>query len=358
MIGRTLKKRVLIAGLCAVILLLTTGAVFALSTWGDVTRVSIDRAALPDTGQTGDEVANDGQEADEGPVAAPTSGDGVDVFLLVGSDSRDTLESTEGFGEFAGDRADVVMVLMRPSDGSRAGLLSLPRDLLVVDVCDSTNEHKLNDALEGCGAAMNGATSLTFTVESLIGHTIDHFALVDLAGFQEAVDAVGGYEICVPRAVRDQKADLELPAGCTLATGAQTLAWLRSRSTQELTDSGWRTMPGVSDLTRNERQRDFLMSMMGRLSNFGSPGDIAEVAQSIAPFLTVDSELSLIDAVDLGWTMRGLSRGSIDELDIPVSDATTSAGAAVLVAQVDIGELVDEYLAPEIAGERTGAQAG
>jgi LCP family protein required for cell wall assembly len=354
-----LKKRVLIIGVAAVILLLATGAVFALSTWGDVTRVSIDRTALPavDRGDGGDAPDND-EPSDEGPVAASNDGDGLDVFLLVGSDARDTLDDTEGFGEFAGHRADVVMVLMRPSDGSRAALLSLPRDLLVESVCETGREHKLNDALEGCGAMMNGATSITFTVESLIGHTVDHFALVDLAGFQEAVDAVGGYEICLQRAVRDQKANLELPAGCTLATGAQTLAWLRSRYTQELTEDGWQTMPGVSDLTRNERQRDFLMSMMGRLSDFSSPGDIADVAQSIAPFVTVDSELSLLDAVDLGWTMRGLSRGTIDELDVPVSDATTSAGAAVLVANVDIGEMVDEYLAPELAGDLTGAQAG
>ncbi|MGH8915283.1 MAG: LCP family protein, partial [Acidimicrobiia bacterium] len=208
------------------------------------------------------------------------------------------------------------------------------------------------------GSTMNGATTLTWTVESVIGKTIDHFALVDLAGFQEAVDAVGGYEICLPHAVRDQKAHLELPTGCTHATGAQTLAWLRSRSTQELTESGWQTMPGVNDLTRNERQRDFLLSMMGELSNFGSPKAVADVANAIAPYVTVDSELSLIDAVDLAWTLRGLSRGNIDELDIPVTDATTEVGAAVLVAEVDIAEMVDEYLAPEIAGDSDGALAG
>jgi LCP family protein required for cell wall assembly len=351
-----LKKRVLIVGVCAIVLLLTVGAVFALSTWDDVTRVSIDRSAIPPPENSGDQSADDEGGSDE-PVAAPADNDGLDVFLLVGSDSRDTLDDTEGFGEFAGHRADVVMVLIRPRDGSRAGLLSLPRDLLVGNVCSPGAEHKLNDSLEGCDAGMNGPTALTFTVQSLIGHRIDHFAMVDLAGFQEAVDAVGGYEICLQRAVRDEKANLELPAGCTLATGAEALAWLRSRSTQELTDDGWRTMEGVSDLTRNERQRAFLMAMMGKLSDFGSPTDVADIAQTIAPYVTVDSELSLIDAVDLAWTMRGLSRGHIDELDIPVSDATTSAGAAVLVAQVDIAEVVDEYLAPEMAGDLSGAMA-
>ncbi|HEY4606820.1 MAG TPA: LCP family protein [Acidimicrobiia bacterium] len=354
-----MKKRVLIIGASAVALLLVIGASFALSTWGDVTRVSIDRGAFGGDGQSTDNGQDDGDgSTDEGPVAAPTGGDGLDVFLLVGSDARDELEDTEGFGAFEGQRADVVMIFIRPADGSRAALLSLPRDLLVDDVCSSSTEHKLNDALEGCEGGMNGPTALTFTVEKVIGQTIDHFALVDLAGFQEAVDAVGGYEICLERAVRDQKAQLELPAGCTHASGAQTLAWLRSRSTQELTENGWRTVPGVNDLTRNERQRDFLVTMMGQLSDFGSPTDIADVARVIAPYVTVDSELSLIDAVDLGWTLRGLNRGNIEELDIPVSDATTSAGAAVLVADVEIAELVDDYLAPETAEDATGALAG
>lgn len=324
-----------------------------MSTWGDVNRVSIDRADQPTA-----------QSDNGGPEERPESGSGKEiglsegmVALLVGSDSRDDLDSVQGFGEFGGQRADVVMVLIRPADGSRAALLSLPRDLLVDDVCRAGGEHRLNDALQGC-AALNGPTALTRTVESVVGQKVDHFALVDLAGFQEVVDAIGGYEICLERAVRDQLAQLELPAGCTQASGAQTLAWLRSRSTQELTEEGWRTMPGVNDLTRNERQREFLVTMMGHLSNFGSPTDVADTARVIAPFVTVDSELSFIDAVNLAWALRGLSRGNIDELEIPVSDATTASGAAVLVAEVDIADLVDEYLAPEMAEDPSGAFAG
>ncbi|MGH8873574.1 MAG: LCP family protein [Acidimicrobiia bacterium] len=349
-----MKRRLIIAGALIVALVLVAGANLAMSTWGDVNRVSIDRDTPPN-GDSGDSGADEAPTADDGPVASAP--EGLEIFLLAGSDSRDELESIEGFGEFDGERADVVMVLIRPADGSRAALLSLPRDLLVDNVCQLGGEHRLNDALQGCNT-VNGPTALTRTVESVIGQTVDHFAMVDLAGFQEAVDAVGGYEICLERAVRDQRAQLELPAGCTQANGAQTLAWLRSRSTQELTGNGWRTMPGVNDLTRNERQREFLLSMMGHLSDFGSPTDIADIAQVIAPFVTVDSELTFLDAVDLAWTLRGLSRGNIDELEIPVSDAITDSGAAVLVAEVDIADLVDDYLAPEIAGDPKSAFAG
>jgi LCP family protein required for cell wall assembly len=346
------KKRLLLGGAIVVGLLLVVGAVFATSAWNDVNRVSIQPQEGP-ANQPESDTEDDAATIDEGDSDLARD---TEVLLLVGSDSRDHLASVEGFGEFEGQRADVVMVLIRPADGSRAAILSLPRDLLVDNVCRA-GEHRLNDALQGCGS-MNGPTALTRTVEDVIGHEIDHFALIDLAGFQEAVDAVGGYEICLERPVRDPRAQLELPAGCTQATGAQTLAWLRSRSTQELTEDGWRVMPGVNDLTRNERQRAFLLSMMGHLSDFSSPTDVADVAQTIAPFVTVDSDLSFIDAVNLAWTMRDLSRGNIDELEIPVSDATTATGAAVLVAGVDIADLVDDYLAPEVAQEPGGAFAG
>lgn len=344
-----MRRKLLIGAGLVALLLLATGATFALSTWGEVNRVSIDRPVSAGVEAAAEPAAESEPDVDpETGVTIPPSDGGLDVFLLVGSDSRDALEDVEGFGEFVGERADVVMVMIRPHDGSTAAMLSLPRDLLVEDICGG-DDHRLNDALEGCGDSMNGATALTLSVESILGITVDHLALVDLAGFQGVVDAVGGYEICLERQVRDQKANLELPAGCTQASGEQTLAWMRSRSTQELTASGWRVVPGVSDLTRNERQRVFMVSMLSRLSDFGSPQDIAAVAQAVAPNVTVDSELTLVDAVSLAWTMRGLGTGSVNTLEVPVMNVTTASGAAVLVATVDVSEIVASYLSPESA---------
>lgn len=348
-----LQKRLLIAGGLVVILGIGLAVYFALSTWGQVNRVEIDR---PET-----DVASDSEqqpEADEGgepsgsdqeagPNPAPNT-EGTEVFLLVGSDSRETLSDTSGFGAFEGRRADVVMVVMR-AHGDTA-IMSLPRDLWVESVC-AGEMTRLNEELEGCDDLLNGPSLLTLTVESLIGEAIDHVALVDLAGFQEAVDEIGGYEICLERPVRDERANLELPAGCTMASGEQALAWLRSRHTQELTENGWRVMPGVNDLARNERQRDFLIDMMGRLSDFGSPQALASTARAISPHITVDSELSLVTAVELAWALRGVGEGDVTELEVPVVDHTTDRGAAVLLASTPVREVVSDFLAPETAGE-------
>ena len=342
-----LTKRLLIGGAALVGIFVVAAAGFALSTWGEVNRVSIDRPT-DDPAPAPFNAAEEKGDEDESEDSLGSDRHGIDVMLMVGSDSRDDLEDLGGFGEFEGTRADVVMVMIRTE--FETAVLSLPRDLLVQHRCTGA-QSRLNAMLEGCSDELNGPTLITLAVEDLIGEKVDHFAMVDLAGFQGAVDAIGGYEICVENPVRDRRANLELPAGCTHASGEQTLAWLRSRSTQELTDNGWRVMAGVSDLARNERQREFMIDMMSRLSDFTSPQAMASTAQSIAPFVTVDSQLTLSEAIDLAWALRGMGNGGIKELEVPVHDFITDAGAAVLVASTPVDVIVAGFVTPETAQE-------
>lgn len=348
------RRRILLIVAVAAVLLFGAAAYFAASTWGDVQRVTIERPVDVDDDGVEDEDPDSSEDGVDPEITVPSSGDdGLDVALIVGSDSRESLDDTDGFGEFEGQRADVVMVLIRPRDDpDNAAIMSIPRDLWVDKVCDD-GSHRINEALEGCGP-INGPTALVETVEALIGVQIDHFAMVDLAGFQGAVDAIGGYEICVDRPVRDSRADLALPAGCTLADGEQTLAWLRSRHTQELTAEGWRTVEGASDLLRNERQREFMVSMMSRVADFSNPSEIIGIAQSVAPFVTVDDGLSLMNAVGLATTLRGMDEGSVVELEIEVVDHFTDAGAAVLLAVNDPAQLVSDFLNPTTAENDAG----
>lgn len=326
------------------LLVLGAASWLAAQTWGVVNRVSIDRPEVDDSSgpvASEDDVPGEG---DETPDPATVADPGMQILLLVGSDSRDEVEDDD-FGSFSGNRADVVMVMIK--DGSQTAILSLPRDLLVTDPC-GRGEKRISAMLEGCDL-INGATLLTLAVEETIGQDVDHFALVDLAGFQAAVDALGGYEICVDNPVRDAKAKLDLPAGCTLADGFQTLAWMRSRRTQELSADGWRSLPGMNDLVRNERQRTFLIDMMGRIADVTSPQAMAASAQAVAPFVTVDSDLTLVRAVNFAWTLRGLQSGVITQLEVPVYDAETEGGASVLLPSAPVSEIVADFLSAPAA---------
>lgn len=345
------RKRALAVIGAALLLSAGMALAFAYSTWSHLNRVTIDRpAGVGALAQEGDD-----REDEDAESPAPGSTDDVEIVLLVGSDSRDELDDLEGFGDFGGRRADVVMVLIRTR--SATAVLSLPRDLLVDDPCTGQST-RLNTLLAGCGDHLNGPSMLVHGVERLIGERVDHYAMADFVGFQQVVDRIGGYEICVDLPVRDQRAGLELPEGCTQATGAQTLAWLRSRHTQELTADGWRVMPGMNDLARNQRQRQFIIDIMSRLSDFSSLQALTTTARAVAPHLTVDDQLTMSDAVSLAWALRGLDRGDLTELEVPVADHVTGEGAAVLVATIPIGEIVAAFLEAHATADLTGSLAG
>ncbi len=343
------RRRVLLIGAAIVGGVLLGACAFAFNTWRTLDRVVIERPVdlvveAEESDETGPDVT---AVADFRLPPLPAAADGVDTVLLVGTDDRSGLDDLEGFGDFEGARADVLLLLIRSRDMEKAAIVSLPRDLWVSTPC---GQERINETLAGCDG-MNGETTLVVTVESLTGLGVDHVAMVDFAGFQDVVDRLGGYQICVDRPVRDPKAKLDLTEGCHMADGADTLAWLRSRTTEELRDDGrWVVMSGVSDLTRNERQREFLVDMISRLSDFSGPEDAFKTARGIAPYLTVDSSLGIGQAVSLAWTMRGMD-SSIDLITIPVEDYLTQAGAEVLRPVGSVEAVIAEIIAVETVRE-------
>ena len=257
----------------------------------------------------------------------PTPKERFTTFLLVGSD--------EG-----GIRADVIILALLPSNNDPPLIVSLPRDLYLPNRCTQTYT-RINSNLAGCGDDVNGPTLLALAVEDYTGVHVDHFALFDFDGFEDVIDEVGGIEICVDNPVRDKDAELELPAGCTNANGAQALGWVRSRSTRELVNGQWRTIPGVNDLTRNQRQQDVILQMMAKLRSFDSVTDLASKVRALTDFFTFDDQLGISDAISIAWGLRGLDLESIVRFEIPVADHETSAGALVLVPTAPFDEILE-----------------
>ncbi len=327
------------------------------NSWRSVERVEFDPSAFdsPDINWTVP-VGDDPTTTTSPPHETTTTSERRDppetqVFLVVGSDSREGVDDREIFGEVGGARADVVMLWIQPAEADPA-IVSIPRDLWIVDPCRG-RETRINALLAGCPDA-NGPSLLAAAAGRISGLQIDHFALVDLAGFQEVVDRLGGYEICVEHAVRDRASGLSLDAGCTMADGSQALAWLRSRKTQELVDGRWRTMSGVSDLTRNARQQQFLVDMLGKLSDVRSPASLIPLAQDLSQIVVVDDGLDIGDALDLAWGLRGTDPSSIIRISIPVADHVTEDGSQVLVPTGDVSRLIeDQYSAGLAAPDST-----
>ena len=315
--------------------------------WHNLDRIAFDvtdaREAL---GQQGT-IAIDGGEGGEDievpgtlppDVTLPTSPrlapEALQAFLIIGSDYRPEHGSAS--------RADVIILVLLPADGADPVMVSIPRDLYLPNPCTG-GYTRVNATLNGCGEAASGPELLSVTVEDFTGVEIDHFAVFDFEGFQAIVDRVGGVEICVDHAVRDSKTrpPLDLPAGCTRADGAMTLSWVRSRHTQELVDGVWRGLPGVNDLTRNQRQQELLLEALTRLKAFRSITEFSALVEDLSDAFTIDDGLSLGDAIGLAWDMRGLSIPSIRRPSIPVGYFVTESGAEVLLPQASFSEVLE-----------------
>lgn len=244
-------------------------------------------------------------------------------------------------GVEGGFRADAIIYLLRPADGSAPIMMSLPRDLYLGNPC-TQRYTRINAGLGGCAGYAGGAELLSLMVQEFTGIEVDRFARVDFGGFERVIDALGGVEICVEHAVRDAKSFLDLPAGCSRADGSQALAWVRSRRTEELVDGAWQSVPGVSDFTRQRKQQDMLFKIAGRLNSFSSLASFSSVATSLAGTVALDSGFSFGDAVSLAWQFRGTDASDVKRVSIPVRDYVTSAGAYVLVPTATFNEALAE----------------
>lgn len=340
-------RRAILHGVATAVLLL---GVFSLYTtaqlwysWNRVETETLDTsgvdsgtaAAAPiDTSDAEDSAPAAGEEpsADTPRTTAPEQA--YETLLLIGGDK-------------VSGAADVILYLVRPTNGAEAFMVSLPRDLYVENACTGGN-GRINTLIHGCTSKeINGPSLLSYTVGQFTGIEVDHFALFDFDGFEEVIDAVGGVEICHEYPVNDWKAELEMPAGCTNATGAQALSWVRSRHTLQQVNGSWRSVPGASDLARNQHQQDVIIELFKGLKSFDSPTMLTAQVAGLADAFILDDTLSLTDAVGLAWGMRDIDLVSINRLEIPVRLARSKSGQSILVATMPF----DEFLKSVYSGD-------
>lgn len=243
-----------------------------------------------------------------------------DTYLLVGTDSREELTDEQrsefGTGSTEGHRADTVMLLNVPTFGDPT-LVSLPRDSYV-EIRDQ-GWGKLNSA-----HATGGPELLVDTVEQATGMPVDGYLEIGFGGFVTVVDGVGGVEMCLDEAVQDEKAHVDLPAGCQQLTGEQALGYVRMRYNDPRGDIG-----------RVERQREFLAALVDEMATPTTvlvPWRLYDVGTSTGEAVSLGDDTSMVEAGRLAWAMRTVAGGGGNSVTVPVADANyqSEVGSAVL----------------------------
>ncbi|MCA1736130.1 MAG: LCP family protein [Actinobacteria bacterium] len=263
------------------------------------------------------------------PAAAgrPLPDEMFDAYLGVGSDE-------------SGVRADTIILALAPNDGAAPILVSLPRDLYVANPCTG-GWSRINAGLGGCTDFASGTELIALMVEGFTGIPIDHVARLSFDGFAGVVNALGGTGICTEHPARDINAGLDLPGGCIWADGATTLAWARSRNTEELINGEWQLVAS-SDFNRMRHQQDILFQLAKALANFGSLGSLSSRLEAVAGAVRVDSGWSFGDAIATAWAYRGISRDGVNRFSINVTDFRTGAGELVLAPTTNFNQLLAE----------------
>jgi LCP family protein required for cell wall assembly len=279
-------------------------------------------------------------------------GDGATDILLVGMDSRtdakgnplpqsvlDELDAGPDTGEL---NTDTLILVRIPDDPSRASTaVSIPRDSYVsipgygTHKINSayarayTNEHKTLVAQGVTGADLEnrareeGRRELIQTIEELTGSSIDHYAEVNLVGFAQITQTIGGVPVCLNAAVRDSYSGANFQAGPQTLSGAAALAFVRQRH-------------GLlrGDLDRVVRQQAFLAGLAHKVLSAGTlanPSTLSSLIDVVSQYVVLDQGWDLIA---FAGQVQGLTGGNISFRTIPTGRTdlpTPSDGVAVAV---------------------------
>jgi LCP family protein required for cell wall assembly len=271
--------------------------------------------------------------------AIPTTGNsGVDGasmnLLLVGDDSRADLSAAQikqlATGTDSGElNTDTMMLLHVPADGSRASFVSFPRDSYVQ--IPGHGWDKLNAAYaDGYTAASKnlsdeerkaaGQRLLVQTISQLTGLQIEHFASVDLLGFFNLANVVGGVQVNLCKAVSDSYSGAKFRAGPQTISGADALKFVRQRH----------GLPR-GDLDRVVRQQVFLAGVARKMLSeqvLLDPAKQQQLVKAVAGSLTVDQNL---DIMSLTQQMQSVTAGAVNFRTMPITgDAKDPQGRDIL----------------------------
>jgi LCP family protein required for cell wall assembly len=290
------------------------------------------------------------------PATASTDIDGKSQnILLVGNDDRSNMTNAEvrelKVGRDGGSKAtDTMMIVHIPADGSRATVISLPRDSWVHIAGHGMN--RLNAAyVDGYDAARGtadqrrtaGADLLIKTVGNLTGLTIDHYVQVSLLGFYDISNAIGGVPINLCHSVNDtiaanKRAGLQGGSGFKMSKGHHTI-----QGVQALEFVRQRHFLPNGDLDRVRRQQYFLTAAFRKIASVGLLFKLNALGAAVTRNFYMDHGLNLIN---LARQMENLSADNIRSETIPTAPETIDGNSVLAVNPKRVQAFVETVVNP------------
>lgn len=184
--------------------------------------------------------------------------------------------------------SDTNILVSIDAEAGRIHGVSIPRDTKAIINGDA---HKINYAYNHGGTRL-----LADTISHQLGIPVDFTVTVDLNGFTDLVDAIGGVDFYVPINMDYddplQNLSIHYTEGMHHLTGQQAMEVVRFRQNNDGTGYG------SQDIGRMQTQQNFLKAVAKQtltLSNLDKVGSFAKIFQD-----SVDTDLSLGNLAWLG----------------------------------------------------------
>ncbi len=327
------KKRLptlwIVLGAIAALLLAT---VVGAATFLSVYRPSLDTDAPPFdvNGVPGDDMGDDTAPSDDGFIRDTQS-----VNFFVAGRDKDAWNT------------DVMMLVnFNMRDGS-VSVLQIPRDTYIeIDgVRGRLNtmmklkrqEAYQNDSSlssdELLRAGMQGAVE---SLEKSLCVQIDGYAMVNLEGFRNIIDVIGGVYMDVPFDMdyHDpyQELDISLPAGPRVLNGAEAEMFVRFRADYVQGDIG-----------RVNAQKIFLTALFKQLKSNLTITTVPALVEQLFKYVTTD--ISLADVIIYAKELLRVDMSNISMMTLPGGDARSSSTGAwyYVMHRADTLMLINEY---------------
>ncbi|GAB3296800.1 LytR family transcriptional regulator [Epidermidibacterium keratini] len=247
------------------------------------------------------------------------SGEAMDI-LMIGTDGRAGTDIPEEDAGGGLQNTDTMMLIHVPADGSRASIVSFPRDTYVQlpngenSKLNAAYAFGYNDAPEGSTEQQRkdaGRNNLIQTINILSGVQIDHFVEVTLAGFKDLTKAVGGVEVNLCAPVDDSYSGANFPAGKQHLDENQALAFVRQRH----------GLPN-GDLDRIKRQQYFMGAMIREVLDQGmldllNLDKLNQLVDALANTISYDAGLN---PLQLAEQLRNIAAGDVEFRTIPLAE--------------------------------------
>ncbi|MFB5932451.1 LytR family transcriptional regulator [Peribacillus frigoritolerans] len=248
-----------------VLLFILAGGAFAYSVWNSLTK-TVDTMHTP-IDRTTDKRTKDLALSDQEPFS----------MLMLGVDERD------------GDkgRSDTMIVLTVNPQKKSVKMLSIPRDTRTEIVGHGTQD-KINHAF-----AFGGAKMSMDTVENFLDIPIDYYMKINMEGFKDIVDAVGGVTV---------QNDLDFTSdGINFAKGTHTL-----NGKEALAYSRMRHDDPSGDFGRQSRQRAIIEAVIKEGASLSSLTKFDEVFDALGN--NIQTNLTFDDMMDIQKNYRDASK--------------------------------------------------